>query len=52
MARNLCDLHWQALGQIGYKFFVHLLRDGKVAAQYDVIPDANRYLTCGGRPVK
>ena len=45
-------LHWQALGQItgSYKFFVHLLRDGKVVAQYDAIPDANSYLTLWWAP--
>lgn len=45
-------LHWQAVGQIekGYKFFVHVLRDGEVKAQLDALPDQERYPTLWWAP--
>ena len=40
-------LHWQALRQLehSYKYFVHLLRNGELAAQWDAIPHAAVYPT-------
>ena len=40
-------LHWQALRQLehNYKYFVHLLRNGELAAQWDAIPHAAAYPT-------
>ena len=40
-------LHWQALRQLehSYKYFVHLLRNGELAAQWDAIPHAAAYPT-------
>ena len=40
-------LHWQALRQLehSYKYFVHILRNGELAAQWDAIPHAAAYPT-------
>jgi hypothetical protein len=40
-------LHWQALRQLehSYKYFVHVLRNGELAAQWDAIPQDAEYPT-------
>ena len=40
-------LHWQALRQLehSYKYFVHVLRNGELVAQWDAIPQDAEYPT-------